>query len=410
MRIEDNFGLNGEVIVCFAGEDWYYHHPHSKNHLLSRFATGNRVLFVNSISMGLPRVTNADFLLKIRRKLGSYLRWLSRAKPGLWVLSPICLPFFGSWIVRHLNRVVLHWQVRLAMRVCGMRGRPIVWACTPFVADAVKSLNPKLLLYQVSDKYEANEDTATSRALIAEYHENLRSQAAVVLYSGRKLYEEAAEAHKFFMEQAVDFDHFSEPAAETAAEIASIPRPTFGYMGWIDYVMDVPLIEHVARRRPNWHWVFIGRKSNLVEITAPNVHFLGPKGYAELPRYLRHIDVCVLPWRQQHEFTSYGSAIKVREYLATGKPIIMSPLYEYRNFPGIRTYGCADEFIAMAEEALREEPHRGRERQDLVRNCTWDARALQIGTLIHDLLRGCSLYRGPAGNPCSQHASANVAR
>jgi hypothetical protein len=25
------YGISGESIVCFAGEDWWYHHPHSKN-------------------------------------------------------------------------------------------------------------------------------------------------------------------------------------------------------------------------------------------------------------------------------------------------------------------------------------------------------------------------------------------
>jgi hypothetical protein len=40
--------LNGKSIVCFGGEDWWYHHPHSKNHLMRRFArAGNRVVFVN---------------------------------------------------------------------------------------------------------------------------------------------------------------------------------------------------------------------------------------------------------------------------------------------------------------------------------------------------------------------------
>src|SRR5580704_5490644 len=43
-----DYGLKGESIVCFAGEDWWYHHPHSKNHILRRLARDNKVLFVNS--------------------------------------------------------------------------------------------------------------------------------------------------------------------------------------------------------------------------------------------------------------------------------------------------------------------------------------------------------------------------
>jgi hypothetical protein len=40
--------LHNHSIICFGGEDWWYHHPHSKNHLMRRFArAGNRVVFVN---------------------------------------------------------------------------------------------------------------------------------------------------------------------------------------------------------------------------------------------------------------------------------------------------------------------------------------------------------------------------
>ncbi len=42
-----DYPLSGQSIVCFAGEDWWYHHPHSKNHILKRLAKHNRVLFVS---------------------------------------------------------------------------------------------------------------------------------------------------------------------------------------------------------------------------------------------------------------------------------------------------------------------------------------------------------------------------
>src|SRR6266436_5039067 len=104
-------GLVGESIVCFAGEDWWYHHPHSKNHILKRLAKQNRVLFVNSITMGLPSLSNPDFFLKIRRKLRSYLRWLRRVPEGLLVLTPITLPSYSSGFMRALNQFLLVVQL-----------------------------------------------------------------------------------------------------------------------------------------------------------------------------------------------------------------------------------------------------------------------------------------------------------
>lgn len=387
---EPKYKLAGESIICFAGEDWWFHHPHSKNHILKRLATDNKVLFINSITMGMPSISNPDFFLKLRRKMGSLLRWLRKTPEGLLVLTPLSLPFYGSQRMRSVNRFLLLVQIRLVMLLFGLR-RPIVWAAIPSAVDVVEVLHAKFVMYQVSDKYDANEDSLLSKAVIRDMDRRLKKIAAVVMYSGRKLFEEAEVPHRYFLEQAVDFEHFSKEAEETAPEVLSIPHPVLGYFGYMDYVMDTSLMEAVCKQRPTWHWLLIGRKSNLVQISLPNVHFAGSKSYSELPRFLRHIDVCVLPWKQDNVFTSYGSAIKVREYLATGKPVVISPLYEYLETPGILIYRSVEEFIAAVERSLAEDTVAERElRQSVVRHCTWDVRARQVGELMFNLLNNLS--------------------
>jgi glycosyltransferase involved in cell wall biosynthesis len=383
----EEYPLCHHSIVCFAGEDWWYHHPHSKNHVLKRLAHHNQVLFVNSITMGLPSVSNADFFMKIRRKLPSYLRWLRKVPEGLWVMTPINLPLYGSRIGRLLNRLLLIMQLRLVMLIIKLR-KPIIWVANPTAADIVNSLGGSLLVYQVSDKYDFNEDSALSRTVIREMDAYLKRQAAVVMYSGRKLYEEAEARHRYFLEQAVDYERFANLPSHTPPDIAEIPRPVLGYVGSIDwYTMDLPLIKNVAKLRPDWHWVFIGAKSNAVQLSAPNVHFLGSKPYSELPAYYRHIDVCVMPWNQHNVFTSYGSAIKVREYLATGKPVVISPLYEYLHTPGVNIYRSIDEFITLVNGALTcDTPNDRKLRQDVVRHCSWDVRAREVAALFRRLL------------------------
>src|SRR2546426_12773738 len=197
-----DYPLSGQAIVCFAGEDWWYHHPHSKNHILKRLAGHNRVLFVNSISMGLPSISSPDFFQKIRRKLRSYLRWLRKVPEGLWVMTPINVPLYGSPMARALNRLLLVLQLRFVMFILNLR-HPIVWVAIPTAADIVSSLGGKLLVYQVSDKYDFNEDSALSRVVIRDMDARLKQRAAVVMYSGRKLYEEAETRHRYFLEQAV---------------------------------------------------------------------------------------------------------------------------------------------------------------------------------------------------------------
>jgi glycosyltransferase involved in cell wall biosynthesis len=303
-------------------------------------------------------------------------------------MTPVNLPFYGWRAVRWLNRILLVGQLRLAMLLLRM-SRPILWVAIPTAAEMAGRLGEKLLLYQVSDKYDANEDSALSVQIIREYDRQLRDAAAVVLYSGRKLFQEATENHRFFLEQAVDFAHFSDLTVEPAAELDGIPGPILGYFGAMDYVMDPELIAEVARLRPGWHWVLLGLKSNLVRISAPNIHFLGSKPYSSLPRYIRRFDVCVLPWRADNPFTSYGSAIKVREYLATGKPVVIAPLYEYLETPGLRFFRGTQEFIEQVENALEKDTLAlAAQRQAVVRNGTWDERARQLATLINSLLQG----------------------
>ena len=103
-----------------------------------------------------------------------------------------------------------------------------------------------------------------------------------------------------------------------ADAVARIPRPRIGYFGAIEpWLIDQDLIKRASRERPSWNWIFIGNKSRGLEIEElPNVHFLPPVSYDELPSYAAGFDVCVLPWNTDVPFTSYGSAIKVREYLA----------------------------------------------------------------------------------------------
>jgi len=120
----------------------------------------------------------------------------------------------------------------------------------------------------------------------------------------------------------------------------------------------------------------------------PNTHFLSPVPYLELPRYAAGFDVCVLPWDTAHSFTSYGSAIKVREYLATGKPVVISPLPEYESMGDVlRIARTHDDWFRLVEEALQEDdPAAAKRRQAAVSSGTWDARAEWVSSLIEKTL------------------------
>lgn len=388
--------FSGKSIICFGGEDWWYHHPHSKNHLMRRFArAGNKVIFVNSISMGLASLSNKDFLPRIARKLGSYAKLARVTAEGITVVSPATVPFFGSRAARIANRRLLRAQIGALARRRGL-SRPILWIAIPTAVEMIGQFDESLVIYQVSDKYDANTmDHATDPALIRRLHERALNAADIIFYSGRKLLAEAtiARERSYLLEQAVDFAHWSRVGSgelEIAPEVAAIPRPRLGYFGAIEpWLVDQELIRRAARERPAWHWVFIGNRSRGLEIEdLPNVHFLPAVAYDDLPRYAAGFDVCVLPWETEQAFTSYGSAIKVREYLATGKPIVIAPLPEYEPMQDVlRIARSRDDFLRLIQDALDERgTEAARARQASVANGTWDARAEWVSKLIEERL------------------------
>jgi glycosyltransferase involved in cell wall biosynthesis len=387
--------LSGKSIICFGGEDWWYHHPHSKNHLMRRFArAGNRVIFVNSISLGMAPIKSGEVLTRITRKLKSYAKLARTTEEGITVVSPAVVPFFGSRAATAANRRLLTTQIATLAKRRGLT-KPILWIAIPTAVDVVGHLHESLVIYHVSDKYDANTmDHATDPEFIRKLHDRAIDAADLVFYSSRKLLSEATRGREksFLLEQAVDFDHWSQigKGLEVREAVERIPRPRIGYFGAIEpWLIDQDLIKQASRERPDWNWIFIGNKSRGLEIeNLANVHFLPPVSYQDLPSYAAGFDVCVLPWNTEVPFTSYGSAIKVREYLASGKPVVISPLPEYESMSYILRIGrTRDQFLELVDEALRESGSgKMRARQEAVRDGTWDARAEWVSELIERTL------------------------
>ena len=390
--------LHDRSIICFGGEDWWYHHPHSKNHLMRRFArAGNKVIFVNSISMGLAPVKSGELLPRVKRKLKSYAKLARTTEEGITVVSPAVVPFFGSAAAVATNRRLLTAQISSLAKRRGLT-KPILWIAIPTAVEVVGRLGESMVIYHVSDKYDANTmDHATDPALIRRLHERAIEAADLVFYSSRKLFGEATAGREksHLLEQAVDFDHWSrlsEREVEVTAAVAKIPKPRIGYFGAIEpWLIDQELIKKASREHADWNWIFIGNKSRGLEIeNLPTVHFLPPVSYEELPNYAAGFDVCVLPWNTEVPFTSYGSAIKVREYLASGKPVVISPLPEYESMRDVLRIGRTHEqFLNLVEDALRETGSKlVRARQASVKDGTWDARAEWVSGLIERKFKG----------------------
>lgn len=117
---------------------------------------------------------------------------------------------------------------------------------------------------------------------------------------------------------------------------------------WFDW----HLLRRVAHAYPRAAVVVIGDYRGQCPDPPPNLHFLGLKPQRQIPAYLAHVDVAIVPFRVD-EITQAVSPLKVFEYLAMGKPVVATRLRELEGLPNVYLSADADEFIRNIERARR---------------------------------------------------------
>ena len=82
-------------------------------------------------------------------------------------------------------------------------------------------------------------------------------------------------------------------------------------------------MDYLAEQRPRWTFLLIGRVAVLEAQLPrrPNIRFIGKRPYESLPAYGKQFDVAVIPYRQT-KFNFHANPLKLREYLAMGKPVV----------------------------------------------------------------------------------------
>ena len=92
---------------------------------------------------------------------------------------------------------------------------------------------------------------------------------------------------------------------------------------------------------------------------------------------------------QLSEMTKYSSPIKLYEYLACGKPVVSSPIYEVAMCPLTRIANTAAEFADMLEKALADStanPGLSKRFKSWAERNSWEKRSLWVDKIIKDTL------------------------
>jgi glycosyltransferase involved in cell wall biosynthesis len=166
---------------------------------------------------------------------------------------------------------------------------------------------------------------------------------------------------------------------------AALRHPVIGFFGLLGDWIDVELLAHLGRQRPAWTLLLVGHVATGVGAlrALPNVVLVGPQPYDTLPGWARAFDVAVMPYRMNRQ-VRHASPLKLREYLATGKPVVSVPTPEVERFvPHVRIARTADGFLRAVEDSLREDDERARRaRMQAVEGMSWNARLEEVLALV----------------------------
>jgi len=275
----------------------------------------------------------------------------------------------------------------------------ILYIWRPEYAWCIGHFAEALVCYHIDDEYSFNpaQDMPTS-----EEEMLLLKRADLVFIHSRTLMRKKGmiNANTHYIPNGVDFEHYRrvmESHAPEPQDLADIPKPRIGYVGYIKRHIDLPLLLALARVRPNWSIVLVGpvqtQHAEIAEDIAklqqePNVHFLGSKPQSDIPRYIRGMDVCLMCYRQTN-YTKYIYPMKLHEYLACGKPVVATPLENLTEFSSVLRFAqTPDEWVAAIHSGLQDRDQgRYASRISFARENSWASRVKQISQLLQESAR-----------------------
>jgi glycosyltransferase involved in cell wall biosynthesis len=387
MKMSSSSFLRQESLnfLCFGGEDWWYHNRgHIDIQLMRHYAKYGTTVYVNSIVMQKPSISEGrKFVKKLIRKTKSIFTGLKQTDAGFWVYSPFTLPIHHLGWALKLNEVILHWQARHVIHKLHM-SNPIIWVACPAACDTAIKMKNGMLIYQRTDRYE--EYPNVDPDIIRKYDQKLKATADLTLFVSQTLYEQEQSQcrNAFFLDHGVDYEMFAdaEQDPEMPDDIANITRPIVGFFGGIDnHTSDISFMERVVDLLPEINFVFVGASSVDCRdlLSKKNITMLGQKPYEQIPHYGKCFDVAIMPWKQ-NRWIEACNPIKLKEYLALGKPIVSTPFNELKKYRDVVYEATTpEEFARCIKRALAENnAERVAERRKKIQTSTWDSKARQV--------------------------------
>jgi glycosyltransferase involved in cell wall biosynthesis len=387
-------------LIVFA-DDWG-RHPSSGQHLVQRLLDRYPTLWVNTIGMRRPQLSRDD-LAKLKGRLREWVAPIrfGRGRRGtrahLTVIAPRMWPGFGHAWQRRLNAHLISRAVQRALpRRATHTERRAVVTTLPITADLIGRVDADAWIYYCVDDHSAW--PGLNGQLMREMESQLIARVGHLVAASEALRERLAAMGyaSTLLTHGVDVAHWRRPNAN-GARVASSPalpnwwrdlqRPIFLFWGLIDRRLDVAWIRALqdSHAGPRGALVLVGptQAHDRAIDSVEGVILPGAVPYELLPLLATQADVLVMPYADL-PVTRAMQPLKLKEYLATGKPVVM------RSLPSTRAWAAAADVVETAEDfvgAVRRRvtegvpPHHLAARRELVHE-SWECKARELEAVL----------------------------
>lgn len=290
------------------------------------------------------------------------------------------------------SKSLMRLAVRRALNRLGW-APDILFVYHPYDLLQVGALGEKMSCWRIFDEVALLPGYRTLGGAIARIEEERSRRCTYLLASSRSQFEKRrrSDGSCRLFPNAVNFSHYHRAHTEKLPEpedLRGVARPRVAFVGRISEKIDWRLVRHLVDSGDGHQFVFVGPVDDAVREAVrrmrrrPNFHLLGARPVELLPRYLRHLDVSLVPY-VVNESTNTMFVIKVLEHLAAGVPVVSTDLAELRCLDGAaylaRTRG---DFARCVDKALKSKDDRRELGFRLARENDWSARATVLRELI----------------------------
>lgn len=368
-------------IVCIAGNLYDQKPWTNRQNVMTRYARlGSKILYVEPPKNIFTQFLKWLFGIKPEQKVSHWFKRLfvcEEREINLYIFSLIKFLPTRHQFLRRLNYIFNLPRLNGEIKKRHMKGA-LLWIYTPEAVSLAGKLGERVVIYDCVDEYSAQPYYKDNFNGIRNNEEELLRKAGIVFVSsprlaaGKRLFNK----NTFFIPNACDWEQFAVAERgnlKTPKDILGIRKPIIGFIGALDhYKVDFGLIQRLAERNKNLSIVLIGtageaeRKAGAGFVNNyKNIYLLGKKDYKDLPAYISAFDVAIIPY-VSNDYTRCCFPLKLFDFLACGKPVVVSGIDEFDEVKGFVKYANGyDDFEKVIYGFLENDSRENKKRRIL---------------------------------------------